>query len=721
MSGSGVVVGALSFAAVLTYVLLESEEPAPGPLHPSHASVGELESCESCHSGDGDWADACGRCHAGVKTQIAERSGLHGLLGDDAAICVRCHVEHHGAAVPLVGPASFAAAGIASRADFDHEEHAGLQTGLHGRHESLECVACHANADAASLTWRRPRFLGAQSACTACHDDSHEGAYGPRCEGCHGQSEPFARAAAFEHSRFPLIDGHSHVECATCHTGDRRIASEGSRRDVRACAACHDDPHEAGPLVLARSGDCGRCHDTRAFALAEFDVAKHASIGVPLRGRHTDAPCAGCHSRDVIGNDLQACPACHGDVHAAGVLTPPAAESDASRLVWSASPNCAECHDEGGFRPALVGGAEHGRFGPTLAGAHVEAECAACHRSSRAPVATDACAECHDSPHRSSLVAGDACSHCHFAAAAAFAEAGASLAPERHTDLSLRAPHDQECAACHRPEGRFIERFPGRHADDCARCHDDPHAGEFESGAFAGSSCLQCHERERFTPSSFTPELHARTGSPLDGAHAAVPCLACHPESGARHRFDGAPTACGDCHDDPHGGTFERPGLPTEVDGRGGCARCHTTDGFGMAAGASFDHEFWTGRRLSGAHARAACGRCHGRSPDGSLGAAPSACAACHDDPHRGQFRRQNGTDCARCHQERGSFSELRFEHDRDTRFPLDTDHARLSCASCHRPLSLTRGQAVTIYRPLGISCRDCHATGSGADRRVPR
>jgi len=697
MKWTGSVVGALSLAAVLAFVLHESERPAPGPLHPSHASVEALTSCESCHSDDGDWVDACGRCHTAVTAQIVDQRGLHGLL-EEADRCAQCHVEHHGAQVALVGPASFSAAGIPARVDFDHDVHAGVPTGLHGKHDELGCVACHANAD-----------------------DPHEETFGSRCEGCHGQQGPFASAAGFDHSRFPLVDSHSDFGCATCHTDAHPIASDGVLRDVRACADCHDDPHRTGPLVLNSSADCARCHDATSFTDAGFDAAGHAAVDVPMRGRHADAPCAGCHAPTCVTDDLRQCVACHDDVHAAAALPPPLANADRAGPLWKASPECADCHDEAGFRPALIRGAEHGRFGPALAGAHLEIACIACHSSSEAPAATDACAACHDSPHRAEFLVGATCVRCHVAADATFASAGKTLSLERHTDLLLRAPHDQECNACHPSSAPFVDRFPGRVAEDCAACHGDPHEGAFASRAFADAACQTCHTPERFSPSSFTPALHARTEFPLTGAHTAIACAACHPAQGAQRRFDGAPTACAECHDDPHGGAFDRARLPTEVDGRRGCARCHSTEGFRSSVGASFDHEFWTGQHLSGAHARAGCGRCHDRSTDGALGDAPSACAACHADPHRGQFRRTDGTDCARCHEERESFSEVRFDHDHDTRFRLDPDHARLTCASCHRPVSLTGGQTVILYRPLGTSCRDCHAPGTGADRRVPR
>jgi len=55
----------------------------------------------------------------------------------------------------------------------------------------------------------------------------------------------------------------------------------------------------------------------------------------------------------------------------------------------------------------------------------------------------------------------------------------------------------------------------------------------------------------------------------------------------------------------------------------------------------------------------------------------------------------------------------MRFDHG-DSRFPLDDRHAALDCAACHKPWplpdSLGGGTAVR-YRPLGLTCKDCHGT----------
>jgi hypothetical protein len=141
---------------------------------------------------------------------------------------------------------------------------------------------------------------------------------------------------------------------------------------------------------------------------------------------------------------------------------------------------------------------------------------------------------------------------------------------------------------------------------------------------------------------------HARYALPLEGAHRAIPCVACHAEMTAGKTAPNAtlvasgvraaslpftaPIArtCATCHATPHGAQFaNRPDA-------GNCASCHSLDSFAPAPG--FDHE--SARfSLKGAHAQVACAGCHKRVPiaGGAPGAMQvlyrplsTACESCH-------------------------------------------------------------------------------------------
>jgi hypothetical protein len=220
------------------------------------------------------------------------------------------------------------------------------------------------------------------------------------------------------------------------------------------------------------------------------------------------------------------------------------------------------------------------------------------------------------------------------------------------------------------------------------------------------------------------------------GAHAQSACTVCHVPRAERDAAGrlfgrveenfGAFEGCATCHEDPHGGRFDVARLPADVEGRTDCARCHGESSFRSLA-RDFEHGFWTGFALAGAHAEARCSACHAPLPGpGAEGrtlafAAGPDCADCHEDPHAGQFADEFGrSDCRRCHDSRPA-DLLSFDHERDARFALGDAHRALACDACH-PRVVQEDLAFVRYRPLGTECADCH--GDNAEvllRRQPR
>jgi Zn finger protein HypA/HybF involved in hydrogenase expression len=94
-------------------------------------------------------------------------------------------------------------------------------------------------------------------------------------------------------------------------------------------------------------------------------------------------------------------------------------------------------------------------------------------------------------------------------------------------------------------------------------------------------------------------------------------------------------------------------------------------------------------------------------------------CAMCHVDPHLGQFlRTELGEEtvlCKRCHIP-DQWTNLQFDHNRDSRFKLDGAHEKVNCNLCHKSVAVGDSSSYIVYRPLGLSCADCHA--SDADIR---
>ena len=276
------------------------------------------------------------------------------------------------------------------------------------------------------------------------------------------------------------------------------------------------------------------------------------------------------------------------------------------------------------------------------------------------------------------------CLECH--------QAGKGVAPAR-------------CLDCHTALSDRIRAGKGLHAradhQRCATCHMEHHGRDFEL-VFWGKE-----GRAKFD--------HAKTGFPLQGAHAAQPCQSCHRPGSLRdaaalqrgaanpqRTFLGLGTSCVSCHRDEHRGQLARQG----------CASCHGQTAWKPATG--FDHGR-TAFPLSGEHREVACASCHPRQeasqpgdPDAAFlkltGLAHESCASCHRDPHAGRL----GSQCQQCHTTAGwqAGARDRFDHGR-TAFPLTGRHRQVACASCHRARG--PGGEVVFGKMAHARCADCH------------
>jgi hypothetical protein len=206
------------------------------------------------------------------------------------------------------------------------------------------------------------------------------------------------------------------------------------------------------------------------------------------------------------------------------------------------------------------------------------------------------------------------------------------------TRFALLAAHKQvACGKCHAGE-----RYQGL-ATTCSSCHglQDKHAGR------NGNTCESCHTPTKWAAVTF--DHNKATRFPLRGAHAKLACERCH--SGEPRR-DKLATTCAGCHrkDDPH-----------KCQLGAACETCHKETGWRQAV--SSDHDL-TRFPLIGLHAAVACEACH-RTP--SFKEASRACAGCHTDAHHAGRLGPNG---ATCHNPNG-WSRWRFDHDKQTRYPL--------------------------------------------------
>ncbi len=661
----------VSAAAVVLIGVIDLERTSPGPLSTVHGVEKDLDGGSNCSQCHGGWFtnmnDSCLECHEEISEQLDGHTGLHGVLANDGARCATCHSEHHGPGFAPVNRRSFVIAGFDGPEKFDH---ARIGFDMNGAHLALECAECHEHAADAVLAKGTTRFIGLDKSCTTCHEDPHKGEMAVACTSCHGQ-EKWDALHSDDHVRFlPLVGGHGDVGCRDCHAEGAEFSLEtlGTAEEEprgRVCIACHESKHapsfveKAAALAKSEVGaSCVTCHaaDHETFRddrLSALTVEQHAASGFALAAPHDAQKCVDCHD--------------------------PALADFAKRYPGRDADRCSACHDD-----------PHG--GQFAAGAFASGDCLACH------------AREHFEPHTF-----DVEQH----ARAAFALSGA------HTAL--------ECSECHFvPRADAPREFNGTPAG-CVECHGDAHDGFFDLAASEPASCVQCHDTVHFA--DVAKFDHAvSTGFAIEGAHAQEACESCHvltekPDDFGR-RFGrvaehfGKFSGCVTCHEDPHEARFDVRGLPREIDGRRDCARCHVATSF-RSLRADFDHGRWTGFVLRDEHARAACSACHAplRAPDEHgrtwQAAAGPECIDCHVEPHAGQFRVDDETDCARCH-EAAAKNFLAFNHDRDARFALGLAHAEVECAACHDAWKGTNGAEVVRYRPLPRECTECH--GAQAD-----
>jgi hypothetical protein len=655
---------------------------SPGPLvsvHAREASLHDSKGCQVCHGprNGACTAQTCATCHADIRDQTVAKTGFHGTLAagvvDD---CGRCHAEHKGAEFAPVNIRSFILAGVE---DPTHYAHAGLDFRLGGKHLSIGCEKCHLAAEVKVLEKGQKRFLGLSQDCTRCHKDVHEGTFGKNCQVCHGQEKGFATVAAFRHTDvFPLTGSHSGVACISCHASGSKnavseliaIAAKGSSAvPPRTCRDCHANPHSEVLIgSIAKVGrvapwdTCTRCHtaEHKSFFAPSALMTKtqHAALGVSLDEPHNKVACSDCHAG--FGTDF------------------PKKDVDAyhARYPGRRAEDCRVCHND----------PHKGEF---EVGAFKGKDCLSCHTPKAfTPSLFDV--SFHDQ--------------------AAFKLEG------RHRKL--------QCGQCHAKGAAGSPPVYHGTATDCRSCHKDPHGGQFNKPVYQGNDCRVCHTQDSFKPPTFTVAMHAQTSFALSGAHVAISCSRCHDDPKAKpgevalHKFAGVPGKCSSCHADVHAGKFDGPSVPAVVAGRTDCARCHTTDSFRAFPAKSFDHTVWTGYTLLGVHAKLDCTTCHGRNaPDAGKGrtlgfAAGRVCQSCHSDPHAGQFGATLTVNCAKCHQEESTWKALTFNHQKDTRFPLDEVHVKVSCKECHRPMAVDKETKAIRYKPLGIKCGDCHDPG---------
>lgn len=294
------------------------------------------------------------------------------------------------------------------------------------------------------------------------------------------------------------------------------------------------------------------------------------------------------------------------------------------------------------------------------------------------------------------------------------------------TGFKLDGAHAKtECTKCHtetrsdKPTRKSETQFHGK-VNSCIACHKKDDIHFFESNKFKGKECSSCHVTEAWK--NVQKFDHTKeTGYALVGDHAQLKCVKCHVFEGKnniKYNWPQLPARkCLACHKDQHAGNFS-----PKFQG-GDCVRCHTQTEWRIPA---FKHDI-TGFILQGKHAQIQCVDCHKRGnqgkalPNFNFKGVQRTCVSCHKDYHgygKEIAEKLNAplSNCQNCHSEVAWKSNLRFDHDTQTRFPITGKHRKNACFDCHKPLGGARFKSrpntlrAYFFKTIPAkTCETCH------------
>src|SRR6266550_3349892 len=254
------------------------------------------------------------------------------------------------------------------------------------------------------------------------------------------------------------------------------------------------------------------------------------------------------------------------------------------------------------------------------------------------------------------------------------------------------AEAEANCENCH-------SHFSKKQQDElCVKCHthEDIERDLAQKKGYHGhmkrQACAACHTEHKGRNANIMPLDektfdHNLTNFKLEDKHKEVKCEKCHV---TKKKFRGTPQDCYGCHkkDDKHKGAVGEK-----------CEQCHNAKSW-KEKDVFFDHDK-TKFPLKGGHAdpKVKCDDCHKTKIYTDT---PLDCWSCHkkdddDKGHRGRF----GKKCEDCHSDK-DWKTIKFDHDRDTKYPLRGKHKDTKCEDCHTGVDLYKDKTKT-------TCIGCH------------
>jgi hypothetical protein len=340
------------------------------PLKGQHLTV----TCRQCHKSlvFSEAGSECVDCHADVHQSTT---------GPD---CSRCHTSF-----------SWLVNNIT-------EIHQASRFPLLGAHRMADCIDCHKSESMV-------RFDVPGVNCIDCHRDDYLSTTNPNhiqsgfsedCSVCHPVNSFQWAGAGFNHNFFPLVQGHSGVQCSACHTS-------GSYSGVSAdCYSCHQNDYTSttNPDHVASNFPtaCQNCHTlSPGWKPASFD---HTIF--PLTLGHSIPSCSDCHVNGNYNSTPTDCFTCHKTDYD-GSINP-------NHLSLGFSTQCTLCHTTNpDWKPAKY--TQHdAQFFPIYSGNHkgTWTLCSECHTDPNNYTTFD-CIRCHSDAHRDKNYTNAECYSCH--------------------------------------------------------------------------------------------------------------------------------------------------------------------------------------------------------------------------------------------------------------------------------------------------------------------
>jgi hypothetical protein len=465
----------LIFSSILSYGNQKTDSPH---------GAGFKINCNICHSTKGWQLDKDIYSFDHNKTKLA-LTGQHKVTScrdchptlvftGTKSNCIDCHTDIHQATLGL--DCSRCHTPVSWLVTNSIDLHQTSRFPLVGAHRTADCIQCHK-----SENFTRIDALGVN--CIDCHRKNYlvtttpnhiQSGISEDCIQCHSLSAFQWTGVGFNHSSFPLVQGHSTIKCSDCHSqGIYTTASP-------VCSTCHQkdfiaaiNPVHTAPVF---SNNCQDCHSlSPGWKPAAFNHSKF-----PLTLGHSVPACIDCHNDGNYTATPTVCYSCH--------QTNYTATTNPNHIAAGYSTTCNTCHNTNpGWKPATF---NHTSFPLTLG--HATPLCADCHKGGNYTTTSTVCYSCHaidynnsTNPKHLTLSFSTTCTQCHTTLPgwkpASFTQHDTQFFPiytGRHKGTWTL------CSECHTNTANYA-------LFDCKRCHTSVH----RSNNYSSAQCYNCHPK----------------------------------------------------------------------------------------------------------------------------------------------------------------------------------------------------------------------------------